>query len=82
MNKILLVLLLTLTPSCAAMDSMLGAGPNDAPDASEQVIATGETIVRTVGDSILPGAGGAAALALGLFARAYVKKRKAAKVAP
>lgn len=79
MKNLLIILVLTLTPSCAAMDKALGLG-SDGTDQTEDTIAAGEGIVRTVGDSILPGAGGAAALAIGLFARAYVKRRKAAQV--
>jgi len=79
MKKILPILILTISPSCSTLDKMLGADESATPDKSEQAIGQGESIIRTSGDLILPGLGGALALAFGFAARSYVKKRKQAK---
>lgn len=77
MKNLLLVLpLLLCSPGCKALDSAFGLGAG-GEDNSEQVISAGESAIRTTGDMIIPGAGGALAVLFGLGARAYVKKRKA-----
>ena len=78
-NLALVLPLLFCAPSCKAMDSVLGLGAGG--DSSEEVISAGESAIRTTGDMLIPGAGGALAVLFGLGARAYVKKRKAAKTA-
>lgn len=80
MKKLLIVLPLLFAPSCKAIDSTLGLSGAGADD-SERAIAAGETAIRTTGDMILPGAGGALAVLFGFGARAYVRKRKRAKEA-
>lgn len=75
MKNLLIVLLLSTAPSCKAMDSAFGLGGGE--DNSEETISAGEAVIRTTGDMILPGAGGALAVLFGLGARTYIKKRKA-----
>lgn len=79
MKHTLIVLMLVAAPSCKAVDGMLGMGGE--VDRSEETIQTGETVIRSVGDSVIPGVGGALAVLFGLGARSYVKRRKAAKAA-
>jgi hypothetical protein len=79
MKHLILVLPLLLAPSCKAMDSALGLSGGE--DNSEATISATETAIKTTGDLILPGAGGALAVIFGLGARAYIRKRKAAKTA-
>jgi hypothetical protein len=74
MNMKKLILILPLLGSCKAVDRALGLSPTE--DKTEQTISSGETTIRTAGDMLIPGLGGALAVVFGLGARAYVKKRK------
>ena len=75
MKKLLIVLPL-LFCSCKAIDGALGLGSSGEPDRSEEVIQTGESVIRTTGDMIIPGVGGALAVLFGLGARTYIRKRR------
>lgn len=78
-NLIVVLPLLFCAPGCKAVDAAFGLGSGS--DNSEEVISAGESAIRTTGDMLIPGAGGALAVLFGLGARAYVKKRKATKPA-
>lgn len=74
-NLILVLPLLLASPSCKAIDGMLGVG--GSADKSEETIQAGEQAVSGIGNAIIPGAGGALAVVFGMLARSYVKRRKA-----
>ena len=71
MKRLLLVSLLAL-PSCKGISAIASGDP----DSAEPAIAATETAVRTFGDMLIPGAGGALAVLFGVGARAYVKRKK------
>jgi hypothetical protein len=78
MKKLILASALALPLcSCTALDKALGLKAGE-PDRSEETIQAGEAVIRTTGDILIPGVGGALAVLFGLGARTYIKSRKKA----
>ena len=77
--KKLLITLPLLFCSCSALDKALGVGGSTEPDRTEETISAVEDAAAPLA-VLIPG-GTVLLGGLGLLARAYVRKRKAAKAA-